>query len=165
MPEYKVFGIDYTADDLQNDISIYAGIDINKLRILEDAKRKGLLSANTSQYTEEKVRFLKQHYGWEHLKVGKGDSIRIEDCKPERIHAVITKELRKLLASEVGKLEITVSEIEAAQERVAEYSRLDSEAFKREKEDSAKALAEFKADYPEKYRENVMDALRNQGKE
>lgn len=165
MPEYNVFGIDYDATDLQRDIALYAGIDLNKLRILEDAKRKGLLSANTSQFTEEKVRFLKQHYGWEYLKVGKGDSIRIEDCKPERIHAVITKELRKLLSSEVGQLEITVSEVEAARKRTAEYSRLDFEALKGEREKARSALETFKAEHPEKYRTNVLEALRNQGKE
>lgn len=162
MPTYKIDGKDYTISDLQRDISFYTGLDLGKLRILEDAKRKGLLSADINQYNQAKIEFLKEHYGWKHLRVGKGDTIPIEDCKPERIHAVVTKEIRKLLDSNIGKLEVTVLEIEAAKNRVAEYSRLDSEAFNREKEQAKIALENFKRENPVAYHENVMAALRNQ---
>lgn len=158
MPTYKIDGKDYNAIDLQRDISLYIGIDIEKLRILEDAKRKGLLSANPSQYMQEKVKFLKAHY-WGNLN-GNNGSVPVEECKPERINAVVTKEIRKLLDSNVGRLEVTVSEVEAAKKRVAEYSRLDADAFKREQEQARIALENFKREEPAKYSECVIAAIR-----
>ncbi len=162
MPTYQIQGRDYGIDKLMADITISVGVDIKKLRILEEARNIGILSADINQYNSQKIKFLKKHYGWGYLKIGKGDSIPIEDCKPERIHAVIIKELRKLLDSKIGKLEVKVSEVEAAKSRMVEYSRLDTEAFNREKEQARQALENFKAEHPEKYRANVMAALRNQ---
>ena len=157
MPTYKIQGRDYGTEDLMRDIRLSVGIDTQKLRILEHARSLGLLSANVSQYTEQKIKFLKRYYGWGNLN---GDSSRIEECKPEMIHAVITKELRKLLDSNVGQLEVKVADIEAARSRIAEYSRLDTEAFNKEKEAARVALEKFKTEHPEAYRANVMAALR-----
>ena len=153
MGTYKIHGKDYSFAELLEDLSIIRKVkESESSKLVKAVKERGINITNTFTHINEKKAFLQEILGYKGLYGEEGVHILLDECSEARIGQAF----RRTILPHIDR----IHGFELAEARVAEYSRLANEDFKREKAEAKKALEDFKRENPEKYRKNYLEAIR-----